>query len=451
MSDQSDVMIWWVRRDIRLKSHPILEEAARNARQVLPVFIIDPRLMGSLRSSPRRNDYLKASLLSLDGELKKRRSGLIVRTGSPTTVLRLLVEQTNAKEVVALRDYSAHDSERSEQVSTAVNFRQVKGQSVIEDPVVKRPDGHPYSVFSAYFRSWQGLFLPKPQAFKSRDPVFYDVKDLHSEHLQTRVNSIQFPVGEMLAQRRVQRFLRTNSHGYENERNLLDGSGSSQISPYLKFGVLDPKVLAEQAEIAGAFSWLRQLAWRDYYFSVLQQYPRLAKENLRRSFDQFPWRNSVSDFRKWVAGETGYPIVDAGMRQLMTEGWVSNRMRMILASFLTKHLLIDWRKGEVYFSQQLIDGDLASNAGGWQWVAGTGTDAAPFFRIFNPTSQSKRFGPDGSYIAKWLPELRHLDRRWIHEPWKSPFPPRNYPPPIVDHDFARLRALDAYQGMRKKS
>jgi deoxyribodipyrimidine photo-lyase len=450
MSADSASVIWWIRRDFRLSSHPVLEEASRKNRRIFPVFVVDPRLMNSNRFGARRNAFLRASLFALQADLGRRGSGVIVRSGEPRFVLRKLIEETNADEVLALGDYSEYDRQRNVAVSTLVPFRALPGQAVMADPVLRRPDGVPYSVFTHYFRAWQKLKLFDRSPAEFVQPNFANIDNISTEVLEPGTGDRNFRAGESSANNLLREFLRHRVSGYGTGRDLLDGSGTSRLSPYLRFGVLAPTMLADDAEIAGAEEWLRQLAWRDFYFSLLQRHPRLAKDNLRPSFDEFPWRNSPSDFDEWAAGETGYPVVDAGMRQLLAEGWISNRMRMIVASFLTKHLMLDWRMGESYFMQQLIDGDLASNAGGWQWVAGTGVDASPFFRIFNPVLQGKRFDPSGNYISRWVPELCGYDARWIHEPWKSPFPPQGYPPPMVDHDFARLRALDAYREIGRR-
>jgi deoxyribodipyrimidine photo-lyase len=274
-----------------------------------------------------------------------------------------------------------------------------------------------------------------------------------------------FSAGEAQAQRRLERFRRIGIGQYADQRNRLDLEGTSGLSPYLRLGMLSARqavwmgretydIAEDAAARKGAETWLNELAWRDFYASILYHFPYVAHTAFRAERGNFPWREAEDEFTAWAEGHTGYPVVDAGMRQLNLTGWMHNRARMLTASFLTKDLLIDWRMGERYFMQHLLDGDPASNNGGWQWTAGTGTDAAPYFRVFNPVLQGRKYDPNGNYIRRWVPELSGVPEAFIHAPWEMPrelqnrvgcLIGRDYPAPIVDHAFARQRLLEAYR------
>jgi deoxyribodipyrimidine photo-lyase len=266
------------------------------------------------------------------------------------------------------------------------------------------------------------------------------------------------------AQKRLRDFTVQRIFKYKDTRNMLadfgdaDG-GTSSLSPYIRWGLLSPREIYRAVENASAEAsndeecgsvqaWLNEIVWSEFYTSILWHFPQVVTRNFNARYDHLGWRHDPDDFAAWAEGRTGYPVVDAAMRQLVATGWMHNRARMITASFLTRDLLIDWREGERFFMRHLIDGDLAANNGGWQWAAGTGTDAQPYFRIFNPVSQSMRFDPQGNYIRRWVPELAALPKQFVHAPWTAPSPPKDYPPPIVDHAFARLRALDAFKRIR---
>jgi deoxyribodipyrimidine photo-lyase len=266
------------------------------------------------------------------------------------------------------------------------------------------------------------------------------------------------PAGEAAARKRLEAFVGRAIAAYARDRDRPAVDGTSRLSPYLRFGALSVRECVRQAQAAadesravaaGARKWIDELVWRDFYAGLLAEHPRVLREPFRREFARVRWNDDEAAFRAWCDGRTGYPIVDAGMRQLRQTGWMHNRVRMIVASFLCKDLLIDWRRGERHFMRWLADGDPASNDGGWQWAASTGTDAQPYFRIFNPTLQGERYDPDGAYVRQFVPELRDVLARWIHKPWQAPVPPRDYPPPIVDHAERRVLAVARYEAARK--
>jgi deoxyribodipyrimidine photo-lyase len=276
------------------------------------------------------------------------------------------------------------------------------------------------------------------------------------------------PASETAAQRQLARFMDGPVYGYGETRSGLAPEPfapdatllTSVLSPYLRFGLLSPRRAYHAARAAyGAAAddqarksvetWVNEIVWREFYMHILYHFPHVSAGNFRRTYDALVWRDAPDELERWKQGQTGYPVVDAAMRQLVAVGWLPNRARMIVASFLSKDLLIDWREGEAYFMQRLVDGDPAANNGGWQWTAGTGTDAQPYFRIFNPVSQARKFDPQGAYIRRWVPELRAVPDTFIHAPWEMPAPPRGYPPPMVDHGFARERALAAFGAVKK--
>jgi deoxyribodipyrimidine photo-lyase len=449
MANVAGLAIWWVRRDFRLTDNSALEAAADAGLKVLPVFIMDPVLMNSMRASTKRVAFMNASLHSMDLDLRQSGGRLLVRQGNPKVQLARILAESGAKIIFAQRDYSPYSIRRDKDVASVLPLTLLPGIAAVEPGLVTKPDGSPYVVFSAFFKAWRSSLNALPLTSRLVNE-FDGQPSLDSASLPTADAVDGFPVGNQAAVNRAESFLKEALRLYKKGRESLDGSGASRVSPYLRFGVLSPMRLALNTAESESDEYLRQIAWRDFYISILARDSSLAFRNGRSEFDGMPWNTSDIDFNSWATGETGYPLVDAGMRQLASSGWVSNRVRMIVASFLTKHLLIDWRMGEAHFMRHLLDGDVSSNAGGWQWVAGTGSDRAPYFRIFSPIAQGKRYDSEGDYVKQWIPELQGISSKWVHEPWRMPFPPVNYPPPIVDHTYARQRALDAFASLRKK-
>lgn len=464
MSDHS-TSIWWLRRDLRLGDNPALQAAVEASNAVIPVFVLDPVLLESGRSSDRRTAFILSGLKELDDQLRRLGSYLVLRRGEPAAVLGRLAAENGVEKVYAEPDYSPYARTRDAQVERDLRVVWCGSPAVFPPDFVLKSDGTPYRHYAPFAKAWMAL----PHAVENAVPF-------RPKMLKTPPNLIRgavpddwhepseaFPAGEAEAERRLNDFLGSGIGDYHRNRDRLDLHGTSVLSPYLRFGMIPARRLAAAArsaarrwtgsdQAAGAEAWLRELIWRDFYISVMYHFPKSIGESAR--YRAIRWRNSPGEFDAWKAGETGYPIVDAAMRQLRRSGWIGNRARMIVASFLVKDLLIDWRWGERWFMQNLIDGDPAANIGGWQWIAGTGTDSAPYFRIFNPTAQSVKADPAGRYIRSWLPELAAFPDAYIHAPWTAPRQIQDsagcrigsdYPAPIVDHADARQRALEAYR------
>lgn len=442
--------IWWIRRDLRLTDNSTLH-AALEAGPVIPVFIIDPAFS---RSSPRRRNFLYEGLHALDRDLRARNSHLVVRSGSPVQALRRLVREANAEVIFAEEDFTPYARKRDREAAHHLPLQLMNGQTVHHPTQVLKQDGHPYTVYTPYSKAWKAK-LPSSLKFYPTPEKIETPTEIASEPLPAFQVSPLFAAGEQEALFRLEEFMYERIYSYGEDRNRMDLNGTSALSPYLHLGMLGMRQAVHGARqaMAGAKSevfkknaeiWLNELIWREFYVQILYHFPHVSKTAFNPSLANIAWRNDEADFEAWKKGRTGVPIVDAAMRQLNQIGWMHNRARMIVASFLVKDLLIDWRWGEEYFMQQLLDGDLAANNGGWQWTAGTGTDAAPYFRIFNPVLQSAKFDPNGDYIRSWVPELRDLDAKDIHTPWEKGIKVKGYPErPIVERD--KERTLRAYK------
>lgn len=445
---------------MRLEDNPALTAALREGAGVLPVFILDDHLLA--KPAEKRHNFLFSGLRALEEDLRRRGSGLIIRRGDPVAELTKLARECSAKSVFAEEDISPYALHRDRTAAQQLDLRLMHGLSVHPVSAVTRPDGKAYTVFTPFSRAWKAVpldlqILPAPAALP-------DVPDMQSVELPDVTATDLFPAGEREANRRLSAFLEGPIHDYGDGRNRLDQDGTSALSPYLRFGMLSARKAAAAARQAassepdadaraGCEAWLNELIWREFYQSILFHFSQVLTTAFRPAMRNVTWRSAPEDLYTWQHGLTGYPVVDAGMRQLAATGWMHNRARMITASFLIKHLLINWQEGERWFMQMLIDGDPAANNGGWQWVAGTGTDAAPYFRIFNPILQGQKFDPEGDYVRRWVPELAGVPRRFIHTPWQMSAKEQNdagvnigreYPAPMVEHDFARRRTLAAY-------
>jgi deoxyribodipyrimidine photo-lyase len=461
--------IIWFRRDLRLADNAALATAIRQG-EVIPAFVIDPVLLNSDRVGAKRIAWLAANLRELDRSLRQRGSQLIVRRGEPAAELLKLARETEATNVYFNLDLTPYARKRDQRVALELEAQGVTVET-FDDMTIHHPEeivtltGRPYQVFTVFKRAW--LALPKPAADEAESlPEHMPLPEAVTSLPIDFEESIELPAaGEDAALDRLNRFLEETIYGYGEGRNLLDRAATSFLSPYLRFGALSIRqsywgakaaidLATDKAAQQSAEAWLNELIWREFYLALLYHFPHTIDQPLREQYRDFEWLDDDESFAAWCEGRTGYPVVDAAMRMLNATGWMHNRARMIVASFLTKDLLIDWRKGEQYFIQQLIDGDSASNSGGWQWAAGVGADAQPFFRVFNPTLQGQRFDPEGVFVKQWLPELAHVPIEFVHEPWKMSEADqrrynvvigRDYPAPIIDHAFARDRALRHYR------
>ena len=416
----------------------------------------------------KQRAFLFGGLRALDADLRARGSRLVVRSGVPEEVLTDLLQQSQAEAIFAESDVLPYARQRDAQVRANLPLRLTGGLTVYPPGAVRKKDGDPYMIYTWYSRTWKSFpfptaadLLPAPETLPAL-PAEIKGESIPAE--LTLSESVPFKPGEAEAHRRLEAFAAGPIAHYHERRDRMDLEATSRLSPYLRLGMLSAReaVVAsrrakELGDGTGAQTWLNELIWRDFYAMILYHHPRVLQESYREQYQDIAWRNDEAEFAAWQAGRTGYPAVDAAMRQLAKSGWMHNRARMIVASFLTKDLLIDWRWGERHFMEQLIDGDWAANNGGWQWSAGTGTDAAPYFRIFNPITQGEKHDPQGDYIRRWLPELGEVPADYIHRPWTMPNDVQqevgcvlgaDYPQPIVDHQAARKRTLAAYKSAR---
>jgi deoxyribodipyrimidine photo-lyase len=444
--------VLWFRRDLRLNDHPALLAAAQDG-PVVALFVLDDALRGP--SGAPRLAFLYRTLRVLDQQLRERGGRLTVRRGQPENVVPAVAAECGAAAVHVSADFGPYGAARDGRVEQALGDRPLvrtgSPYAVAPGRVVKR-DGTPFKVYTPFYRAWADHGWRAPAASGDADVSWRALDGLAIPPDPRLPAGLTLPEpGEAAALAAWRRFRRAHLAGYDRERDRPDLDHTSRMSPYLKLGSIHPRTILA-ALPPGDSAYRREIAWREFYAAVLHFWPDSAREYFQPALAQMPYaRGPDADeaFEAWAAGRTGYPIVDAGMRQLLGEGWMHNRLRMIVASFLVKDLHIEWRHGARHFMRHLVDGDLASNQHGWQWTAGTGTDAAPYFRIFNPVTQGAKFDPDGAYIRRWVPELAELTGREIHEPWRrADGGPAGYPPPIVDHARERAESLAQYGVLR---
>ena len=426
----SPVNVFWFRRDLRLNDNAGLFHALKQGKPVVPIFIFDRNILGELDDrKDSRVEFIHRSLRELQKSLVDIGSTLDVRYGFPEETWEQLLKDYTIENAYTNHDYEPYARERDTGIAkilkaNGISFFSYKDQVIFEKDEVVKDDGKPYTIFTPYSRKWKG-------SLNNFHLSLYDTETLFSNFFRQREQKMP-SLEEMNFKSSGQDFpIKNWERGlikqYKAQRDYPAMGATSRLGVHLRFGTISIRELAREA---GALSetFLNELIWRDFYQMILWHFPDVVGHSFKPGYDTIKWRNNEKEFEAWCKGETGYPIVDAGMRELNETGFMHNRVRMIVASFLTKHLLIDWRWGEAYFARKLVDFDLAANNGGWQWAAGSGCDAAPYFRIFNPYLQTKKFDPDLKYIRKWAPDFEEL----------------TYPQPIVEHEFARKRCLEVY-------
>jgi len=427
---KEEVVIFWMRRDLRLHDNAGLYHALRSGKAVLPLFIFDKNILEELPEDDKRVLFIWQEVSSLKEQLEEKGSSLLIKYGKPKQVFADLIKDYNIQAVFTNRDYEPYAQERDKEIykllhGHEIDFKGYKDQVIFDKNEVLKDDGDPYTVYTPYMKKWKAKltdFYLKSYPNEEYFDQFYQTEPLSEIELEDMgftPSDFTFPSCEI-----DKKIIKD----YHKTRNIPGIKGTSQLSLHLRFGTISIRKLSRVAQQENK-KFFNELIWRDFYQSILYHYPDSLTKAFKPKYDSIKWENDKALFEKWCQGKTGYPLVDAGMRELNESGYMHNRVRMLVASFLTKHLLIDWRWGEAYFAEKLLDYDAASNVGGWQWAAGSGVDAAPYFRIFNPSLQLDKFDPDKKYVKKWVEE----------------YGTDKYPEPIVDHKEARERALERYK------
>jgi len=422
--------VFWFRRDLRVHDNKGLFEALNSNSEVLPIFIFDKNILDQLPKDDARVSFIHERLDHIDMEMQKFGKNLAVFHGDPNTIIEKIIDENNIKAIYTNHDYEPYAKNRDQKitsilVSKNIAFHTFKDQVIFEKSEVVKDDQSPYVVFTPYSRKWKDLFQrTKLEHFESEKSLnniayhsypFLSLKDIGFK--QSKIKVAPHNNSDSLIS------------NYEDTRNFPAIQGTSMIATHLRFGSVSIRKIVANAASFKRETYLNELIWREFFMQILWHFPHTNTNSFRPKYDAIKWNNNEDEFQKWCEGKTGYPFVDAGMRELNATGHMHNRVRMIVASFLCKHLLIDWRWGETYFATKLLDYEQSSNVGNWQWAAGSGVDAAPYFRIFNPTEQVKKFDKDLIYIKQWIPELQDF----------------SYPQPIVDHVFARERCLRVFK------
>jgi len=423
------MILFWFRRDLRLEDNTALFEALTSGKEVLPIFIFDKNILNELPKDDARVTFIHKLLSDTNSELKKHKKSLAVFYDSPENVLKKLIKDHEITAVYTNHDYEPYALKRDRAINdllsaNGIDFKTFKDQVIFEKDEVVKDDGTPYVVYTPYMKKWKERFnREKIEIHHSESRLteiaahsypFLDLKDIGFTASEIK------PAASELSQSMITK--------YKETRDFPSVDGTSHLSPYLRFGAVSIRKIVKTALENNKETFLNELIWREFFMQILWHFPDTVTKSFRPKYDNIKWRNNEQEFKAWCQGKTGYPIVDAGMRELNATGSMHNRVRMVVASFLCKHLLIDWRWGEAYFAEKLFDYEQSSNIGNWQWAAGSGVDAAPYFRIFNPTEQTKKFDKDLKYIRKWVPEFEDLQYK-----------------PIVDHKEARERALKTYK------
>lgn len=476
-------VVMWFRIDLRLADNPALSFAVRSDRPVIPIYVHDSRPDSVRPMGGASQWWLAGSLEALDASLRAKGGGLAILEGRPADIIADIVKATGAAAVVWNRRYDRPGQAEDAAIKAALKGAGIHAHSfnshLLNEPwEVKGKAGGPIRVFTPYWRAARERGEP-PMPERAPESIRFGTLAGASPTTVGRLGlrptapdwavemAREWTPGEAGARATLGRFLDDSAKGYGENRNRPDYVSTSRLSPHLAFGEIGPRQIWHAAKAAfesgqtpaaqyDIDKFLSEVGWREFSYHLLDLFPKLATENFQPRFDAFPWRDDTEAYKAWTKGLTGYPIVDAGMRELWRTGWMHNRVRMVTASFLIKHLLIDWRKGEEWFWDTLLDADHANNAASWQWVAGSGADAAPYFRIFAPVLQGEKFDPNGDYVRTFVPELAKLPKEFIHRPWEAPHPVllragitlgRDYPHPIVVHEKARDRALAAFKSI----
>ncbi len=427
---KEEVSICWLRRDLRLHDNVALYHALKSDEKVILLFIFDTDILNKL---PDRRDsrvaFIHESLATINQHLNEYGSSVYILQGSPLEAFEKLNNQFTIKQVFANHDYEPYAIKRDSEVSDfakekKILFNTYKDQVIFEKSEVMKKDGTPYTVFTPYSKIWKQQYLQAALTEYPSEELLANLYQCQTFDFPS-LSAIGFEeTSSDIAKPKVQDELIRH---YNKTRNFPATAGTSRLGVHLRFGTVSIRQMVKRAHSLSE-TWLNELIWREFFMMILYHFPAVENNAFRKKYDAIQWRNNEDDFKLWCEGRTGYPLVDAGMRQLNETGWMHNRVRMVVASFLTKHLLIDWRWGEAYFAQKLLDYDLAANNGNWQWAAGCGCDAAPYFRVFNPSLQAKKFDPKLDYVKRWIHEYRE-----------------DYLPPMVNHEFARKRALAVYK------
>jgi deoxyribodipyrimidine photo-lyase len=426
------VNIFWFRRDLRLDDNVGFYNALKSEHPVLPIFIFDEEILKKLPKDDARITFIYETLQKMRIKLEdKNSSSIAVFHGEPAIVYKNLLEKYNIDTVFTNRDYEPYAKERDDKIQQLLNdntikFKTFKDQVIFEQNEVTKKDGLPYVVYTPYMKVWK-------EQFKTHTLDFYYTSSFLKNLIQDKElpNLSLSDIGFIKSHQKIKKHIVTPAliQNYEDTRNFPAQDSTSKLGPHLRFGTVSIRKMIEKAITEKNEIFWQELIWREFFMQILWHFPHTSKKSFKTKYDRIEWRNNEAEFLKWCNGETGYPLVDAGMRQLNETGFMHNRIRMLVGSFLCKHLLIDWRWGEAYFAEKLHDYEMASNIGNWQWVAGSGVDAAPYFRIFNPTTQIKKFDSDLAYIKKWVPDFQEF----------------TYPKEMVDHKEARERCLATYK------
>jgi len=433
---KKEISICWLRRDLRIEDNAALYHALKSEHPVLLLFIFDRKILDDLHDSKdARVTFIYQQLEKIEQQLQKKGSSILIKYGTPEEAWAEVLADYSVKGVYTNHDYEPYARERDEALreylqTESISFQTFKDQTIFEKEEITKADGKPYTVFTPYFRQWRNKlddFYLKAYPVKKYLKNLLQTKPLNFPKLSALgfgASELNFPSADF----------KDKLSGYEQRRDYPGDDATTHLGLHLRFGTVSIREAARTAIAEDAQKWLSELAWRDFYMMILWHFPHTVSKSFKPAYDNIRWRNNEKEFEAWKNGKTGYPIVDAGMNQLNETGYMHNRVRMVVGSFLTKHLLIDWRWGEAYFAEKLLDYEMASNIGGWQWACGCGNDAAPYFRVFNPELQAKKFDPKNTYIYKWAPEYKQ----------------EKHPQPIVEHAFARDRILKVYKAALAK-